>query len=251
MQVRSFWCFLPQTPTAVFCLFGGTMKKITMYSELAYIVGLMLTAIGNALMTQADFGLSMVVAPSYLIHLKVSEWLPFYSFGMSGYIFQGALILLTALIMKRFRLSYLFSFVTAFIFGNMLDLALIPAGLIPTDNIAVRIAIMTAGLIIVTAGVSMLFNTYISPEAYELLVKEVSRKTGIDTGKMKIIYDMSSLVLSLALSVLFFGFNNLAGLGIGTIVSAVFNGVLIAAYLKIYKKYFVFKDLFKARHYFE
>lgn len=227
------------------------MKKITFYSELAYLVGLMLTAIGNSLMTQANFGLSMVVAPSYLLHLKVSEWLPFYSFGMSGYVFQGLLVLLTALIMKRFRLSYLFSFVTAFIFGNMLDLALIPASMIPADSLAVRILMMIIGLFVVTAGVSLLFNTYISPEAYELLVKEVSRKTGIDTGKMKIIYDLSSLVLSLLLSVLFFGLPDLVGIGIGTLVSAVFNGILIAAYLKFYRKFFDFKDIFKLRHLFE
>lgn len=227
------------------------MKKITFYSELAYLVGLMLTAIGNSLMTQANFGLSMVVAPSYLLHLKVSEWLPFYSFGMSGYVFQGLLVLLTALIMKRFRLSYLFSFVTAFIFGNMLDLALIPASMIPADSLAVRIVLMIVGLFVVTAGVSLLFNTYISPEAYELLVKEVSRKTGIDTGKMKIIYDLSSLVLSLLLSVLFFGLPDLVGIGIGTLVSAVFNGILIAAYLKLYRKFFDFKDIFKLRHLFE
>ena len=227
------------------------MKKITMYSELAYIVGLLLTALGTSLMTQADFGLSMIVAPSYLIHAKVSEWLPFYSFGMSGYVFQGFLVILTAIIMRRFRLSYLFSFVTAFIFGNILDLVLIPASYIPADNIAVRIVLMVVGLVIVTAGVSMLFNTYISPEAYELLVKEVSRKTGIDTGKMKIIYDMSSLLLALVLSMVFFGFPNFVGIGIGTIVSAVFNGILISGFLKFYKRFFVFKDRFKLRHIFE
>ncbi len=236
---------------AVFCLFGGLMKKITFYSELAYIIGLMLTAIGNALMTQANFGLSMVVAPSYLIHIKVSEWLPFYSFGMSGYIFQGMLVLLTALIMKRFRLSYLFSFVTAFIFGNMLDAALIPASLIPADNIWVRILLMCVGLVVVSSGVSLLFNTYISPEAYELLVKEVSKKSGIETGRMKIIYDMSSLTLSILLSFVFFGFPNFVGIGIGTAVSAVLNGILIGAYLKFYRRIFEFKDLLRLRHVFE
>ena len=52
-------------------------------SELAYLVGIVVLAFGSAFMEKADFGMSMVVAPAYLIHLKVSQYLPFYSFGMS------------------------------------------------------------------------------------------------------------------------------------------------------------------------
>lgn len=227
------------------------MKKITFPSELAYIIGLILTAFGNALLTRADFGLSMVVAPSYLIHLKVSQWLPFYSFGMSGYVFQGLLIILTAIIVRKFRLSYLFSFVTAFIFGNLLDLMLIPANMIPADSLFLRGLLMAAGLIIVPAGVSLLFYTYISPEAYELLVKEVSKKFGFETGRTKLVYDISSLLLATVLALVFFGISDLKGIGIGTVIAAVLNGILIGAYCKIYNKFISFKDIFKLRHLFE
>ena len=92
------------------------MQKKTFYSELAYVIGVLRVALGTALMTHADFGVSMIVAPAYIIHLKVSEFLPFYSFGMSGYVFEAFIILLTALAVKKFRLSYFFSFVTAFLF---------------------------------------------------------------------------------------------------------------------------------------
>ncbi len=227
------------------------MKKITAYSELVYIIGLMLTAIGNALLSHANFGMSMVVAPSYILHLKISEWLPFYSFGMSGYVFQGLLVILTAIIVKRFRLSYLFSFVTAVIFGIFLDLALIPVSLIPADTLLVRIPLMAAGLAIVPAGVSLLFNTYISPEAYELLVKEISRKFGFETGKTKLCYDIASLIFSIILSLTLFGTDSLVGIGIGTVLGAFLNGTLISAYLKMYRRVFVFRDLLPFRHHFE
>ena len=227
------------------------MKKITAYSELVYIIGLMLTAIGNALVSHANFGMSMVVAPSYILHLKISQWLPFYSFGMSGYVFQGLLVILTAIIVKRFRLSYLFSFVTAVIFGIFLDLALIPVSLIPAESLLVRIVLMAAGLAIVPAGVSLLFNTYISPEAYELLVKEISRKFGFETGKTKLCYDISSLILSVILSLTLFGTSGLVGIGIGTVISAFANGTLISAYLKFYRRLFDFRDLLPFRRHFE
>ena len=57
--------------------------KRILYCELAYFLGIIVLAFGTALMEKADFGISMVVAPAYLIHLKVSEYVPFFSFGMS------------------------------------------------------------------------------------------------------------------------------------------------------------------------
>ena len=39
------------------------MKK-TFYSELAYFIGIAVLALGTAMMEQADFGMSMVVAPA-------------------------------------------------------------------------------------------------------------------------------------------------------------------------------------------
>ena len=43
------------------------MKK-TFYCEAAYAIGLACLALSTALMATADFGLSMVVAPAYILH---------------------------------------------------------------------------------------------------------------------------------------------------------------------------------------
>ena len=42
------------------------MKK-TFYSEVAYILGVLLMALGTAFTVKADFGVSMVIAPSFVI----------------------------------------------------------------------------------------------------------------------------------------------------------------------------------------
>ena len=88
------------------------MKKRIFYTEAAYIVGLALLALSAAMMAASDFGVSMVVAPAYILHLEVSQYLPFFSFGMAEYTLQAVLLLLMILILRRFRVSYLFSFVT-------------------------------------------------------------------------------------------------------------------------------------------
>ena len=59
------------------------MKQRIFYTEACYLIGIVTMALGTAMMTLADFGVSMVVAPAYLLHLKISEYLPFFSFGMA------------------------------------------------------------------------------------------------------------------------------------------------------------------------
>ena len=43
------------------------MKKPVFYTELAYILGLVLLALGTALTVYGNFGVSMVVAPAYIL----------------------------------------------------------------------------------------------------------------------------------------------------------------------------------------
>lgn len=81
------------------------MKK-KIYAELAYVLGLVILAFGTALMERADFGMSMVVAPAYILHLKLRDVLPFFSFGMAEYCLQAVLIVVLCLVLRRFRLGY-------------------------------------------------------------------------------------------------------------------------------------------------
>ena len=49
------------------------MKKVKIYSEVAYLMGIALLAVGNSLCAFGDLGMSMVVAPAYVLHLALSE----------------------------------------------------------------------------------------------------------------------------------------------------------------------------------
>lgn len=115
------------------------MNQKTFYTEIAYLLGLLILALGTAFMERADFGVSMVVAPAYLIHLKVSEVLPFFSFGMAEYTLQAVVILAMILILRRIKLSYFFSFVTAVLYGLTLDGAMALIALLPEGSFGVKL----------------------------------------------------------------------------------------------------------------
>lgn len=227
------------------------MEKRTFYSEASYIIGLVILAFATAMTEAADFGLSMVVAPAYLLHLKISEFLPFFTFGMAEYTLQAFLILLITIILKKFRFSFLFSFVTAVLYGFLLDSSMMIIDNFSVESMPIRIVFFVVGVILCSFSISLLFHTYISPEAYELFVKEVSAKFGIDISKFKMAYDCASFIISVIITFAFFGFGNFVGINIGTVISAFVNGPLIGLFGKLLEKHFNFKDKFNLRKYFE
>ena len=217
------------------------VKKIPFYRELAYPIGLAVLALGTALMEKAAFGMSMVTAPAYIIWSKLVLSLPQLSFGTVSYLFEAALLLLLMLLLRRFRLSYLLSFVTAVLFGLLLDACMALTGLLPYTIVA-RIIYYVSGTVICSLGVALLFHTYFTPEAYELFVKEIARAKGMELGRCKTIYDCSSCGFALLLSFLLFGFGQFVGVGVGTILCALVNGKLITLLSKALEKRFNFTD---------
>ena len=212
------------------------------YSEYAYAAGIAALAIGTALMERADFGMSMVVVPAYLLHLKISQTLPFYTFGTSEYVLQAFLLAALSLLLRRFKISYLFSFVTAVLYGFTLDASIYLVGLIPFYGIPARVVYYLMGLLVCAFGVSLLFHTYLPPEAYELFVKELSARLNKDINRVKTIYDCSSCLIGVLLSFLFFGFGHFEGVKAGTILCALVNGWLIGRCSALLESRFVFWD---------
>ena len=227
------------------------MKKKVFYTEMAYALGIVILALGTALMEKANFGMSMVVAPAYLLHLKIVKTLPFFSFGMAEYTLQAAILLLLGLAMRRFKMSYLFSFCTAVIYGLALDGVMMLTAGFPAEAMAMRVVYYLLGMLLCSIGVSLLFHTYIAPEAYELFVKEVSAKIGMDIHRFKTLYDCVSCGIGVVLSFAFFGLWHFEGVKLGTILCALINGSIIGWCTKMFEARFAFEDGLKLRSVFE
>lgn len=225
-------------------------RQIVFWAELAYVLGILTLALGTALMERADFGVSMVVAPAYLLHLKVSQVYPFFTFGTAEYCLQAALLIVLCLALRRFKVSYLFSFVTAVIYGFTLDGCMALIALIPGEEFAFRLLFYALGLLVCAVGVSLLFHTYIAPEVYELFVKEIAAKSGAEIHKVKTVYDCCSCAVGVALSFAFFGLWHFEGVKLGTIFCALVNGATIGICSRFLESRFVFEDKLKLRKYF-
>ena len=130
-------------------------------------------------------------------------------------------------------------------------------------NLPLRIIVYSIGVIVCSLAIALLFSTYLSPEAYEMCVKEFAFKFKKPMHKVKTVYDCTSLVVAILLCIILFNpfkadgilgvFNNFmsCGIGIGTVACALLYGVIIGLFQKLYSKIFIFKDAFKLRKYFE
>lgn len=249
---KQLLAFLYQTPELFLHLKGmkRMKKEPVLCAEAAYALGIVILALGTALMEKANFGMSMVVAPAYLLHLKLADTLPFFSFGMAEYMLQGVILVVLAIVMKRLRRAYLFSFATAVIYGFTLDAMLALAAPLPAGSFVLRALWYVLGMVVCSLGVALLFKTYLPPEAYELFVKEIAGKAGKPIAHVKTAYDCVSCLIAVAMSFAFFGFGRFEGVKLGTILCALVNGTIIGGISKWLDRTFDMRDACKLRGFF-
>lgn len=215
-------------------------KKIRIYSEIVYFAALLIISLSVAMIAAADYGVSMIVAPAYIISLKFD----FLTFGQAEYVFQGILFILFCIVIKKFRAVFLTSFVTCIIYGAMLDMwrAVIPAFnpqvTTPGDfSVPVRIAMLLIGMLMTSFSVCLFYRTYLYPQVYDFFVKGVAERYSLNRTKFKILFDCCCLALAAALTLLFF--KAIRGIGFGTLLMTALNGLLIGAFGKMTDKFFI------------
>ncbi len=221
------------------------MKQIRFPAEICYLLSILLLSFAVAMVAAAGFGVSMIVAPAYILSLKV----PFLTFGQSEYIVQDLLFVVFCLLMGRVKLVYFSSFLTCLIYGAVLDFwrmvvpLLNPAVTEPGSMaMPVRITLFVCGMLLTAFSVALFYRTYLYPQVYDFFVKGISARFSLNRTKCKIVFDVCSLAAALALSLLFFRRFN--GIGIGTLIMTAFNGLLIGAFGKAIDRLFVFEPLF-------
>ena len=211
-------------------------------NEAAWLFGMIFCALGVALCTKANFGLSMIAAPPYIIHRFVINFLPWYSQGTSEYVWQTALLVIMCIIVKRFKPKYLLTFACAVIFGLALDGALFLLGSgTPYESIIVRIIAFIIGEAITAVAIALYFRTSLPLCVYELVVSEISKRYNIEIGKVKQANDIIMFAISVILALIN---RSLSGIGIGTVLITLINAPLIAFAGKCLDKFCDFSPRF-------
>lgn len=214
-------------------------KKLVIPSEVAYILSNVLLAFAVSMVTSADFGVSMIVAPAYLLHLKLGI-----TFGQAEYLVGAVLFLIFCLVVRKIKPIYFFAFISCLFYGAVLDLfRLIPAfnpTITPPGSMDlwVRILYFVVGEILTALAVALSFKSYIFPQVTDFVVKGTTQAYSLNLSKFKWGYDISMLVIAVIFTLTFFG--RFEGIKFGTIILTLVNGPLLALIGKFYNKFITF-----------
>ena len=154
------------------------MKKLSKSSELLWLLGDLFVAIGVAICSKADLGVSMIAAPAFVVREALASLWGGITVGVVEYILQGVLLILLCVLIQRFNWRFLLAFAVAILYGYTLDLVLLIMTPISFDAAWLRWVMLLVGDVITALGVACFFRTYMPLQVYELFVAETAKRFG-------------------------------------------------------------------------
>ena len=225
------------------------MYKIKKSNELLWLFGILFVALGVALCSKADLGVSMIAAPAFVLSEALLPLSGFFSVGATEYVFQGLLLVLLCLLLRRFNWRYLLAFAVAVLYGYTLNFFLWLLGGLTVTGAFLRWVLLLVGDCVTAFGVACFFRTYMPLQVYELFVAEIARCFKLPIGRVKSCFDISLLAFSVILAFSLFGdaatfdFTTIwrtsyHSIGLGTLVTTAINSPLITLAGKLIDKCF-------------
>ena len=177
-----------------------------------YICGIFLLALGGVLAIKSNLGASPVSS----LPLSISK-VTSISLGRAAailfIIYVGIQILILRRDFKIVQLLQIMNFFNAIININI-------------DSFYIRIVICILSFFITAFGVTFTITANIVPVAPDGLAQVISNKAKIEFGKAKIYFDC--VVVALSVGILLINNKGLDGVGIGTVLSALLVGRIVA-----------------------
>ena len=208
----------------------------TLRGEAALALAVVINSLGVVLMLYSGAGISAISS----VPFAFSEVLPRLTLGTWTYLFQGLLVLSLMVMRKKFVPQYLFSFVVGFVFGKLLDLHELWVNQLPT-GLGWRVVYFVISYLLICFGIALSNRCKLPIVPTDLFPRELADITGAAYSRIKIIFDLSCLAVTMALTLIFLG--HLDGLGIGTILAACTMGKVIGLIGKQMDKHVAFVSI--------
>ena len=225
------------------------MKKISRSSELLWLMGIVFVALGVAICSKADLGVSMIAAPTFVIQEAVSPLWSGFSVGVVEYLVQGLVLVILCVTVRRFNWRYLLAFAVAVVYGYTMNFFLWILGGVSFDAVWLRWVMLLVGDVLVAFGVACFFHTYMPLQVFELFVAELADRYKLNIHRVKTVFDLTLLAVSVSLALILFGdigsfdwrsvgYSSFHSIGLGTLVTTAINSPLISLMSRLIKRIF-------------
>lgn len=187
--------------------------------ELALILAIAINSFSVSLISKSSFGITTLSS----VPLVLSNVFTSLSFGTWNFIIQSATIFILVSFTKHFKISYLLSFLVAIIFGVLLDVNKIIM-VSWSNSFFWRILYFLVGLMLLSIGASLFIKCKLPALPFDTFIRDMTEHLKMPVKKVKTIFDLIFVFITLALSLSMLGY--IDGVGIGTIIGALFTGTI-------------------------
>ena len=187
-----------------------------------FSAGILINSFGIVLITKGALGTSQISSIPYVLSLQ----LPSISFGMFSFIMNMVYIVLQALLLRRqFKPIQLLQIVVNVVFSAGIDVFMAMLSFYAPQQLFTRVLSAVAGCIVLAFGISVEVAPDLIMVPGEGIVAAISKVSGRRFGSVKVVFDVTLILIAALLSWLFFG--NIVGVGVGTLLSAVSVGQFV------------------------
>lgn len=187
-----------------------------------FSAGILINSFGIVLITKGALGTSQISSIPYVLSLQ----LPSISFGMFSFIMNMVYIVLQALLLrKQFKPFQLLQIVVNVVFSASIDVFMAMLSFYAPQQLFTRVLSAVAGCIVLAFGISVEVAPDLIMVPGEGIVAAISKVSGRRFGSVKVVFDVTLILIAALLSWLFFG--NIVGVGVGTLLSAVSVGQFV------------------------
>lgn len=187
-----------------------------------FAAGILINSFGIVLITKGALGTSQISSIPYVLSLQM----PSISFGMFSFIMNMVYIVLQALLLRRqFKPIQLLQIVVNVVFSASIDVFMAMLSFYAPQQLFTRVLSAIAGCIVLAFGISVEVAPDLIMVPGEGIVAAISKVSGRRFGSVKVVFDVTLILIAALLSWLFFG--NIVGVGVGTLLSAVSVGQFV------------------------
>ncbi len=187
-----------------------------------YGVGLMIVALGISVSIKSNLGVSPVSSLPFVFSMATK--IPFSVCSSAFYVCYIAIQWL--ILGKLFKPTLLFQMIPALAFGFFVELAdICLAWLAPPEIYAVRLCYIVVSALLIAIGVRMYFGARLVNMPSEGIAKALIVRFGFPLHKAKLTFDVSSVSLAFALSIIALG--GIFGVREGTVLISIGVGYFI------------------------
>jgi len=206
-------------------------EKLCVSRIAAYIGGLLLLALGIAASVRSDLGSSPVASVPYMFNLTTGL-----EMGLATIMWQSFLVLLQFVILRReFSPWILLQLLTGFLFGYCNTFAVWIFSQFPApQSIVMRLVFTAVGFVVGGFGVWLYSSADVINMPSEGIVMVIAKKLGKPFHKIKIAFDVTSVIIAGSCCLIFV--RSLGSVGIGTVIISIMLGTMVGVYSRAWGK---------------